>query len=82
MEKADRIPDFTISGGYKYLNEIDIVILSCGQLARTLAYKLWELPYKFHCIDMGSIFEPFDGKRNRTWHYKLDIENIIKNYEK
>ena len=59
-------------------NKYDVVILACGQLGRAMAHHLWEMVESFHCIDIGSMVDVFDGKVTRRWIKKTNAHENIK----
>jgi hypothetical protein len=57
---------------------IEVVVLACGQLGRVMAGDLWRMRERFHCIDIGSMVDAFDGKGTRRWLRRTDAHENTK----
>jgi len=58
-------------------SQFDIIILACGQLGRAIAHELWNMDRNFHCIDLGSIVDYYDGRVTRGWIRKIKKLKLI-----
>jgi len=55
----------------KFSSDVDNIILATGQTSKVLAKRLWKINAEVHCIDIGSIVDPLDGKFNTRTCWKM-----------
>lgn len=55
---------------------VHTIILATGQASRVVAKRLWNMHADVHCIDIGSIVDPVNGKFDTRTCWKLKGEEV------
>ena len=62
------------------INNVDVVIPNCGQATRAIQHRIWEHNKNVWSLDLGSIFDPLEGRKSRTC-WKMVGNRISERYK-
>ena len=61
------------------IDDVELLLPTCGMATRILNKRLWNLNKQIHSIDLGSIVDAVDSRQTRTWIRMKgnDIQKIL-----
>ena len=59
------------------IHDVKVVVLAAGQSSRVIAKRLWNINAGVHCIDIGSIVDPIDGKFDTRTCWKMKGQEVM-----
>lgn len=62
------------------LHDVDLVIPNCGQATRAIQHRIWEHNRNVWSLDLGSIFDPLEGRNSRTC-WRMAGNRILERYK-